>query len=904
MKDGLKRKPLILGGICVFVTALFAFLSANRFIWLEDAEKGAVNYLYNKGRTTPVNTNIVFIGIDKATYNEELHEDENKDPATAWDHDPVAVAVRGAFPWNRSVWASVCEKLLNEGASVILIDIVFASIGKELEHDHAFRDVIRKHGDKIVIGWTVQNDEGNFAGENNFTFQLPAETVIDADPLTGSTIESPNAACVAIFPEEDGTVRRAYYTITTRELMERYLPPLDEAAELMEGDESNEGFVDDLSPDVGSTNLSAEDMALLLEAQQGAANSAGGTASSGSTNLSVEDMALLQAAADANAVAAGQTVISAAGNTNLSAEDMALLQAAADANAGAAGQTVISAAGNTNLSAEDMALLQAAQAVAAADAGTPSQPVIPAVGNTNLSAEDMALLQAAEAAQAVGNESDSMGAWDETISLEEEETYHDFLATKAARVLGLDANIPAHGTHPMFRYTGAPGTFPQLPLIQIVHPRSWKENYEGNGTFDGKIVLIGPTANIFQDKHRTPFTYTDAVMLGPEIHLNMLNALLQKEFLHEATLGANQLIIWLSGLISLLITVLLKRPYVRLILGAGICLSYLKFGVLHAYNNHNLFLIAIAPIGVVMTSFGLALVVELVAEQLARFKLTMTMNKYFSPAVMKEVLDNPGSLESRSADVTLLLTDLRNSTPLAEQLGPKGMFSLLNQIFEAQTDSIMDQNGNLEHFLGDQFLSYWGAPQNQPDGPNQALRAARDLINRMEVVKQRQEPGVKAIFGYGVALHTGHALVGNKGSEKKMEYGLVGDTINEAARIEALTKYYGAQLLVSEAVMLRLTDPGVHRMVDRVIVKGKSEPVVLFELAQSKSPENFAEITQEFKAAFDLYEAGSFETAKPRFQTLVEDFNDGPSKVMVDRCNQLTANPPENWEGVWKMESK
>lgn len=267
-------------------------------------------------------------------------------------------------------------------------------------------------------------------------------------------------------------------------------------------------------------------------------------------------------------------------------------------------------------------------------------------------------------------------------------------------------------------------------------------------------------------------------------------------------------------------------------------------------------------------------------------------------------MNNPGSLEAKSATVTLLLTDLRNSTPLAEQLGPGGMFKLLNQIFEAQTDAIMNHSGQLEHFLGDQFLSYWGAPYDQPDGPNQALHAARELIEGMRKVKEIQEPGVKAIFGYGVALHCGFALVGNKGSEKKMEYGLVGDTINEAARIEALTKYYGAQLLVSQEIFTQLTQPGRHRLIDRVIVKGKSEPVVLYELEQANSPANFEGIIAAFNEAFTDYSDGKFAEAKGKFQKLIDENNDGPSKAMLERCDHLIAEPHPDWKGVWKMESK
>ena len=137
------------------------------------------------------------------------------------------------------------------------------------------------------------------------------------------------------------------------------------------------------------------------------------------------------------------------------------------------------------------------------------------------------------------------------------------------------------------------------------------------------------------------------------------------------------------------------------------------------------------PLIVLVVSSLVVLVYDFVLERLERMKLRHTMGLYFSPRVLEAVLADPGSMQPRRADVTLLLTDLRNSTPLAEALGPQGMFELLNRVFEAQTNSIMSEEGNLEHFLGDQFLSYWGAPQPQPDAADRAGRAAIKFITAM-----------------------------------------------------------------------------------------------------------------------------------------------------------------------------
>jgi adenylate cyclase len=311
------------------------------------------------------------------------------------------------------------------------------------------------------------------------------------------------------------------------------------------------------------------------------------------------------------------------------------------------------------------------------------------------------------------------------------------------------------------------------------------------------------------------------------------------------------------------------------------------------------------PLLVLIAGSSVLFSYDFILERLERMKLRHTMGLYFSPRVLEAVLADPGSMEPRRADVTLLLTDLRNSTPLAEALGPKGMFDLLNRVFEGQTKAIMSEEGNLEHFLGDQFLSYWGAPQNQPDAADRAGRAARKLIQAMEEISKTLPEPVASLFGYGVALHSGSVLVGNKGSALRLDYGLVGDTVNEAARIEALTKYYGVKLLVSNDAIAQLKEPsGSRRLLDRVIVKGKSESVELYECENPCTPPKYAELCKRYEAAYDLYFFTHFDQARLKFEDLVAEFNDAPSRRMVIRCAELAAAPPQDWNGIWRMESK
>ena len=218
------------------------------------------------------------------------------------------------------------------------------------------------------------------------------------------------------------------------------------------------------------------------------------------------------------------------------------------------------------------------------------------------------------------------------------------------------------------------------------------------------------------------------------------------------------------------------------------------------------------------------------------------------------------------------------------------------------------------------------------------------LIVAMEHLRVSLPPDVQKLFGYGVALHSGGVLVGNKGSARRLDYGLVGDAVNEAARIESLTKHYGARLLISRETFAQLLQQGTRRLVDRIIVKGKSTPVELFERENLCTAKNYSELCRRYKAAYDEYFFGHFAAALAQFEKLVRNHltqflrqrgstaptapparpgHNAPVAVqqhgsggiaivassvsiatLAGRCTDLAAEPPANWDGIWKMEGK
>ena len=314
----------------------------------------------------------------------------------------------------------------------------------------------------------------------------------------------------------------------------------------------------------------------------------------------------------------------------------------------------------------------------------------------------------------------------------------------------------------------------------------------------------------------------------------------------------------------------------------------------------------VAPTVATVSLWTVATVLEIARrhtnELAERQRLRSTMGLYFSPRILNEVLKNPGRLEPKRVEITVLLTDLRNSTALAEQLGTEGMLNLLNQIFTVENRAVFAEEGSMEKPVGDQFLAYWGAPDPQPDAADRALRATLMLIEGMQKLRETFDLQTSELFGYGVALHAGESLIANIGSAQFFHYGPVGDLMNATARVESLTKYYGVLMLATREFCNRLNQPPDLRIIDRVVVKGKSVPLELIELQHKFSPENFGEIARNYSEAFALYERGKFSEAERIFRLLSN--SDKPSALLTQRCAEFAVHPPQDWRGIFALTTK
>ncbi len=253
---------------------------------------------------------------------------------------------------------------------------------------------------------------------------------------------------------------------------------------------------------------------------------------------------------------------------------------------------------------------------------------------------------------------------------------------------------------------------------------------------------------------------------------------------------------------------------------------------------------------------------------------------------------------------SILFSDIRSFTNLSEELGAAGVVDMLNEYFSFMEDILKGNGGVIDKYIGDAIMALFGVPAKLGKDADRAVKAALDMLAALEVLnKDRGARGQKAI-AIGVGISTGEVIAGNIGSPTRMNYTVIGDTVNLASRIESLTKQYGAELLICGETMAALSEPVLARKVDLVRVKGQTAAVVLYQVFRPDAALDPVWL-QAYSQGFEAYTGGDWGAALghlERAKALRPD--DKAAALVMERCRILQANPPEAWDGVWTHHEK
>ena len=306
-------------------------------------------------------------------------------------------------------------------------------------------------------------------------------------------------------------------------------------------------------------------------------------------------------------------------------------------------------------------------------------------------------------------------------------------------------------------------------------------------------------------------------------------------------------------------------------------------------------------------SLGSLVMIEDISDEK---RMKGTMARYMDPAIADQLMATGKEvLGGNMSEASILFSDVRSFTTLTESLGAQGTVGLLNEYFTLMVDCLQKEGGMLDKFIGDAMMAIFGLPLPREDDADRAVRAGIGMLVELERFNTaRKERGMMAI-DMGLGINTDEIVSGNIGSPKRMNYTVIGDGVNLAARLETACKQYGAKMLVSDATVKKLKGTYRMREADRVVVKGKTEPVVIFECLDYHTEASFPnpmEVINHFKDGLAKYRRQDWEKAKGAFQEALKAHRgDKLSKIYMERCDYFQKNPPEKeWDGVWVMKEK
>ncbi len=304
---------------------------------------------------------------------------------------------------------------------------------------------------------------------------------------------------------------------------------------------------------------------------------------------------------------------------------------------------------------------------------------------------------------------------------------------------------------------------------------------------------------------------------------------------------------------------------------------------------------------------GVGILEDMTSEKRTRSMMTRLLSKDVAEQLMSG--DWEALMKGSRQDVTILFSDIRSYTTLTEQIGAQETVEMLNEYFSYMVDVIFNHGGTLDKFIGDALMAIFGAPVHHPKNAIHGVHAALEMFDRLKALNEVRTSAGKVPIRIGLGLSSGEVLCGTIGSEKKMEYTAIGDGVNLSSRLEGATKQYGVDILISEFTYRRAATECRVRQIDWVKVKGKLQPVTVYELLGLREAK-FNSRVEDLLGAYDegmrWVGASIFDRAQESFQRAVAiDPEDKPSRIWLDRTTGFVKTPPsDDWDGTYTLTEK
>ncbi len=472
------------------------------------------------------------------------------------------------------------------------------------------------------------------------------------------------------------------------------------------------------------------------------------------------------------------------------------------------------------------------------------------------------------------------------------------------------------------RWIGGIESFPQVSIKDILQAEDddpiMKELLENN------ILFVGSTAYGAHDLRHTP---VDPQLPGIFLHMNVVHMLLEGNFfksIEDSTLFSWWIL--MAGTLLMIITQLLGKPMLDVTL---VCI--LSFGIYFAdvyYLTPKGFEIKLFfCLFSIIASYSWNTFLNFHLSNKDRAFLKGAFENYISPELIDEMYEKgePPKLGGDSDILTAYFTDIESFSTFSEQLSPSELVELLNEYLTAMTDILLDERGTLDKYEGDAIIAFFGAPMPLKDHAQRACRVAAMMQLRLTELRsnwqqdEKNWPDVVKNMKMRIGINTGEIVTGNMGSTQRMNYTMIGDSVNLAARLEEAAKQYGIYIQISGQTLDELNNPDefIYRKIDKIRVVGKSEPVETYEIITLNLDvdSKITELVDKFNQGLTFYEAKQWDRAIEIFEETIQleqyRFSDqvitktSPSEVYIERCLEFKENPPpEDWDGVYILTKK
>ena len=449
-------------------------------------------------------------------------------------------------------------------------------------------------------------------------------------------------------------------------------------------------------------------------------------------------------------------------------------------------------------------------------------------------------------------------------------------------------------------YRGYQGSFPYISITDVLNDKVPKERLAG------RIAVVGTTAPGLMDLRATP---VGAAYPGVEIHANLIAGMLDGAIKHKPPyiLGADVLLVLIAGAVMVFLLPMLS-PLRATLVGVIVLLLLLSvnFSFWHVSN-------VVLPLANGMIAIALLYAMNMswgyFVESRTKRQLTGLFGQYVPPELVEEMSRDPEnySMAGRKAELTVLFSDIRGFTTISEGLEPNELATLMNQYLGAMTLVVRKHRGTLDKYIGDAIMAFWGAPVDDPEHAKNAVLTGLEMHVALHELNKdlvaRGWPELKI----GVGVNTGPMTVGDMGSPVRQSYTVMGDAVNLGSRLEGITKQYGVGFIVGESTRELLKKEFVFRELDRVRVKGKEDPVGIYEPVgeEGKVAREDLEEIKLWNQALRAYRTQDWDQAELTLMNLQRIKPRYLYDLYVKRVEHLRKEPPgENWDGVTIFETK